>query len=339
MGGKAPEERKTVSSEKIAVVGMGLLGRGIATCFLGHGFEIVAVARSQTRHAEARRQIEQMIGELVDLAGFDAGLRTEWPSRYTAACEFEALRDCSFVVESVLEDAATKHDVFDQIEAVVSPEVVIASNSSAIPISQLQRGRKHPERLVGMHWAEPAHATRFLELIRGEQTSEQTVHRALGLARRLGKEPSLCQKELPGFIVNRIGYAMYREALHLLEAGVADAETIDRSVRNALGLWATVCGPLRWMDLTGGPELYLKAMQPVLPTLSKADEPSPVLKKLAESGARGIINGRGFFNYAPEEAQRWEELYRRHAWRVAQMQNEYFPLATGDVAGTKPNES
>jgi len=90
------------------------------------------------------------------------------------------------------------------------------------------------------------------------------------LARRLGKEPSVLQKEIPGFIVNRIGYAMYREALSLLEAGVADAETIDRSVRNALGLWATVCGPFRWIDLTGGPELYAKAMQHVLPTLNNS---------------------------------------------------------------------
>ena len=176
-----------------------------------------------------------------------------------------------------------------------------------------------------MHWAEPAHATRFLEIVRGEHTSDETLQKTTDLARRLGKDPSLCQKEIPGFIVNRIGYAMYREALNLLESGVADVETIDRSVRNALGLWTTVCGPFRWIDLTGGPELYFKAMKPVMPTLSKADEPAAKMRELAESGARGILNGRGFYNYTAEEAQRWEELYRRHAWRVAQMQNEYFP--------------
>jgi 3-hydroxybutyryl-CoA dehydrogenase len=118
---------------------------------------------------------------------------------------------------------------------------------------------------------------------------------------------------------------MYREALHLLETGVADAETIDRSVRNALGLWATVCGPFRWIDLTGGPELYAKALGGVLPTLNNATELPPVMQRLAESGARGIVNGRGFFNYTTEEAHAWEDLYRRHAWRVVQMQDEYFP--------------
>jgi 3-hydroxybutyryl-CoA dehydrogenase len=304
---------------------MGLLGRGIVASFLGHGFEVVAIARNRERHAEARRHIRAMVDELVDLAGFDPALRQEWASRLTQATEFDALRDCAFVVESVIEDPAIKHEVLDQIEVQVSAQAIIASNSSAIPISRLQHGRRHPERLILMHWAEPAHATRFLEIVRGEHTSDETLRQTAELARRLGKDPSLCQKEIPGFIVNRIGYAMYREALNLLESGVADVETIDRSVRNALGLWTTVCGPFRWMDLTGGPELYFKAMKPVMPTLSKADELSEKMRELAESGARGILNGRGFYSYTPEEARRWEELYRRHAWRVAQMQNEYFP--------------
>ena len=313
-------------NERVAVVGLGLLGRGIAASFLGHGFEVVAFDSDAQRQSDARRHIGEMIGELVDLAGFDARLREDWGGRYFPAAGFEALEGCSFVVESVTEDAAVKGDVFDHIEAHVDSATVIASNSSAIPISQLQQGRRHPERFLAMHWAEPAHATRFMELIPGAQTSAQTLETALVLARRLGKEPCVCRKEVPGFIVNRIGYAMYREALHLLETGVTDAETIDRSVRNALGLWATVCGPLRWIDLTGGPELYARAMQHVLPTLSKADAVPPALQKLADSGARGITNGRGFFNYTPEEARHWEELYRKHAWRVAALQAEYFPM-------------
>jgi 3-hydroxybutyryl-CoA dehydrogenase len=325
---------RDMNADTVAVIGMGMLGRGITACMLGHGFRVVALARSAQRHDEAFRQIEAMIGELVDLAGFDPSLRQGWAARLTQATGFEALRDCSFVIESVLEDVAVKHEVLAHVEAQVLPDVIIASNSSAIPMSELQRRMKHPERLIGMHWAEPAHATRFLELIRGEHTAESTLQQTAELARRLGKEPSLCQREVPGFIVNRIGYAMYREALNLLEAGVADVETIDRCVRNALGLWATLCGPFRWMDLTGGPELYLKAMAPVLPTLSQATEAPRRMRELAESGARGIINGRGFYDYSPDEARHWEELYRRHAWCVARLQNEYFPrAAAAPVAG------
>lgn len=316
----------TPQPERIAVVGLGLLGRGIAARFLGWGFHVVALDRSAAQHATAREHIERMIGELIELGGFDASLREEWSARFTPATAFEALTGCSFVVESVTEDPAVKQAALDAIEAQVGAGVVIASNTSSIPITQLQARAKHPERFVGMHWAEPAHATRFMELVRGDRTSDAAIETAAALARRLGKEPCLCRKDVPAFIVNRVGYAMYREALHLLESGVADAETIDTAVRNAMGLWAAICGPLRWIDISGGPELYAGTMNRVLPTLSKADGVPPVMRQLAESGAHGIANGVGFYTYTPEDAKRWEELYRRHAWRVTQMQDEYFPL-------------
>ena len=314
-----------MNPKRVGVVGLGLLGRGIAACFIGHGFEVVALDHDSQAMTLIREQVQEMVNELVEFGGFNASLRQEWAGRYFPANDYDALANCSFVVESVPEDVATKQKVYDCLEAVVDAKTVIASNSSAIPISQLQLKRRYPERFLAMHWAEPAHATRFMEIIRGEKTSDAAVQATLNIARQLGKEPSVLCKELPGFIVNRIGYAMYREALSLMEAGVADAETIDRSMRNALGLWATVCGPLRWVDITGGPELYAKAMQHVFPTLNNSPEVPAPIKKLADAGARGTLNGRGFYNYTPEEARHWHELYRKHAWRVAQMQNEYFP--------------
>lgn len=271
-------------SERVGVVGLGLLGRGIAACFARHGFQVVAVDRSEAQRARV-------------------------PG---ATGDFSQLADCTFVVESVTEDIGTKDDVLAAIEAVVSAVTVIASNTSAIPISQLQARRAHPARFVGMHWAEPADSTRFMELIRGEHTSDKTLATAETMARRLGKDPCIVRKDIPGFIVNRIGYAMYREAVHLLDTGVADAETIDRAMRNAFGLWATACGPFRWMDITGGPALYAKAMAPVLPTLCSATEPSPTMQRPR------------FHECSEEEARRWEELYRRHAQRVTEMQEEYF---------------
>ena len=238
----------------------------------------------------------------------------------------EPLAECEFLIESVLEDVAVKQEIYDRLESVLRPEVPIASNTSALPISRLQQGRRHPERFLGMHWAEPAHATRFMELVRGQQTSDAAFRAAAALARSIGKEPSLVLKDVPAFIVNRLGYAMYREAFHLLEMGAADVETIDRSCRNALGLWATMCGPFRWMDLTGGPALYAKAIAGVLPTLSNATELPKLMTDLVESDARGMANGRGFYEYSEEEARRWEQLFREHAWTVRKLLDQYFPL-------------
>ncbi len=310
----------------VGVAGLGLLGRGIAACLLGHGFRVVAFTRREATHDEARNYIDRAIHDLVERAGFPEELLQEWAERYEPVTSLEPMADCQFVIESVIEDMDTKQEVFDQLESLVTPDVPIASNTSALPISHLQQGRKHPQRFLGMHWAEPAHATRFLEIIRGEQTSDAALETAAGLAKAIGKEPSMVEKDVPAFIVNRIGYAMYREALNVLEMGVADVETIDRPVRNALGLRATMCGPFRWMDLTGGPALYGKAIEGVLPSLSNATELPKTMQDMREADARGVANGHGFYEYTEEEAKQWEDLLRRHAWTVRELMNQYFPL-------------
>ncbi len=323
---RTPTEPVAATSQTIGVAGLGLLGRGIAACLLGHGVRVIAFTRRQETHEAARRYIARAIDDLITRAGFPAGLADQWPIRYEPVDSIAPFASCHFVIESVVEDAAAKRQIFDELEAVVGPDVPIASNTSALPISRLQQDRKHPERFLGMHWAEPAHATRFLELIRGEQTSDAAFQKAAELGKAVGKEPSLVQKDVPAFIVNRLGYAMYREAMNLVASGVADIETVDRSARNALGLWATMCGPFRWIDLTGGPSLYAKAVEGVLPSLSNATKLPEMFSQLAATDARGIVNGRGFYSYTEEEARRWEELFREHAWTVRELMNKYFPL-------------
>lgn len=310
----------------VGVVGLGLLGRGIAACLVANGFDVLGYTLTETSHAEACAYIKQAIEDLIERAGFPSALRESWPHSYTAIHELGSLGPCDFVIESVVEDLSVKQRVFDEIETIVRADVPIASNTSSLPITQLQRARRHPQRFLGMHWAEPAHATRFLELIRGEQTSNAAFQVVIDLARRLGKEPSVVQKDVPAFIVNRLGYALYREAAYILEMGVADVETIDRSFRNAFGLWASMCGPFRWMDITGGPAAYAHTLARVLPSLSNSAGLSKVFQAMIDQDANGTGNGRGFYSYTREETQKWEALFLEHAWKVRDLMNEYFPL-------------
>jgi 3-hydroxybutyryl-CoA dehydrogenase len=312
--------------ETVAVVGLGLLGRGIATCFLAHGFRVVGYERAAAAHDIANEYIERGLREMVEHAALQEAFIDTWRGNYHATQTFDDWPACDFVVESVAEDPLAKQAVLDQIERVVRSDVPIGSNTSAIPITRLQQGRRYPERFFGMHWFEPAHATRFLELIPGNQTSPATMAIAANIARRCGKEPSVLAKDIPGFIVNRLGYAIYREALNLLELGVADAATIDRSFRNACGVWSTIFGPFQWMDLTGGPELYWKAMEHVLPTLSTATEPPAPIQRMIAEGAQGVSNGRGFYNYTPETAMQADELFHAHAWAARALMDKYFPI-------------
>lgn len=318
-----------IEIERIGLVGLGFLGRGIAACLLAHGLRVVAHTRSIEARREAEAYINTAMSELVEFAGFPHSLLQSWPARIQFVDGFEAFSNVDFVIESVVEDVEIKNEVFDALESQVADTVPIASNTSSLSVTLLAERRRLPARFLGMHWAEPAYATRFLELIRGEKTNDAAFARAVALAQRVGKEPSLVQKDVPAFIVNRLGYAMLREALHLLETGVADAATIDRSFRNAIGLWAGFSGPLRWIDLTGGPALYGKTMSNVLPTLNNADAISNSMRQMMENGDKGVANGRGFYHYSPEDKQIWEERFRRSVWQAWRWSEE---LGLGDGA-------
>ncbi len=311
--------------ETVGVAGLGFQGREIVACLLGYGFRVIGYTRHRATHDVARQYIADGVKDLVEHSGCPASLVGAWADRYEATESCEAFRPCDFIIETVIEEAGAKQQVFDQIEAVIGPTVPVASNTSTLPITQLQKQRRHPERFVGMHWGEPAHVSRFLEVVRGEQTNDATVQAAIALGRKARKEPSLVQKDVVAFIANRIGYAIYREALSLLELGIGDVETIDRSFRNAVGMWATIGGPFREMDLTGGPAVYAPVMKGVLPHLSNSREVPQVLRDLAASDARGITNGRGFYNYTPEEAKRWDHLFRESAWEVRKLMDKYVP--------------
>jgi 3-hydroxybutyryl-CoA dehydrogenase len=305
----------------IGVAGLGLLGRGIVTSFLSHGFRVVALELSPDAQADARQYVKAGIQELVTRGGMDGSLLREWEGRYTVTTNVADFAPCAFVVESIFEDPQAKRALYDQLERTLAPAVPIASNTSALPISALQKDRAHPQRFIGMHWAMPCHLTRFLEVIRGEQTNDETVEAALALGRRAGKDPSLVRKDVEGFIVNRVAYATYREALWLLENGVADAETIDRSIRNARSVWANIAGPFRWMDMSGLAG-YAAVMEGLFPKLSCETGLPKVMRDLIDSGARGMANGRGFYEYTPEEVERWRKLLIENVWRVRELTND-----------------
>ena len=315
--------------DPVGVIGLGLLGRGITASLLGAGFEVIAVETRPQAVQEAHAYIAEAVSELIGHGGSPSQKALSWTERYRFSNSLADLKPCAFVIESVSEDLAVKLQVFDDLEDIVGADIPIASNTSALPITSLQAGRKHPSRFLGMHFAEPAYATRFLEIIRGEQSSDACIGLATELGSATGKEPCVVNQDIPGFIVNRLGYAMYREAANLLELGIGDVETIDCASRNALGLWATLCGPFRWIDITGGPALYAKAMAGVLPTLNNRPEVPNIFREKREIVERGA-GQTGFYSYEEGEIERWRKLLHEHAWEVRRLQTRYYPLTDDD---------
>lgn len=310
------------SIRTVGLAGLGTLGRGIAACFLGYGFKLIVLEPNAAARAKARAYIQEALQELVERAGFPNELPQEWTKRYIEADSPAAFAPCDFVAESIIEDERAKTELFTAIESHVRADVPIATNTSAIPISLLQKGRAHPERFVGMHWLQPAYVTRFLEVIRGEQTNDRTFRLTEALGWRLGKEPALVHKDAPGFVANRLGYALMREAMHLIEEGVADPQTIERCMRHTWGSYLLVAGPLRNMDLWGLP-LYAQVMERLFPELSNAQGPPPILRRMIEAGNTGAPAGKGWFEYAPGEAEQWERRIRELQWDMRALAEKY----------------
>src|SRR5439155_10830272 len=144
----------------------------------------------------------------------------------------------------------------------------------------------------------------FIEVIRGEQTSDATIHSIMSIAKQIGKEPAMVNRDIEGFLVNRLCYAMYREALHLLSEGYADAETIDRCWRNCVGSWSNIARPFRWMDLTGTSP-YAAGMRRIFPTLCNSAEMPAIMQKLESEHAMGVTHGRGVYSCTEADEKTW----------------------------------
>ena len=309
----------------IAVVGLGPLGRGIAACCLSRGFTVIGVDREQKNRDLFRNFLPEALSHCIEAGVLGTGDPEEWQGRLELSGDLAPIGRACLVIESIAEDLPMKKQLLHEMEEVVGEGVYIGSNTSAFPVTSLQDGCKHPERVFGMHWSSHGHVTRFMELTPGEKTSAQTMEFATAMAKRLGKEPAVLKKDIAGFLCNRIAYAMYREAMYLLESGVADAEAIECSFRNSVGLWAAMCGPLRVIDVMGGGAFYADSMKGVLPTMANSTELPDTMQTFIEQDAKGPKNNIGFFDYQNGDAERWAERFTAAILTTKKYQDQHVP--------------
>jgi len=303
------------------------MGTSIAACLLARNQKVFAVESDAGNRRTARRRVS------VLLQGMNReGLLRRTPESllelFHVSDRYDELAGCDIVIEAITESVPAKKHVINNIEKVVSMPTLIGTNTSGIPVSVLQSGTRHPERIVGIHWAEPAHITRFMEIVCGNKTDESNAEAAMQLARSWGKEPSLLRRDIRGFLTNRVFYAMLREAFFLLEEGYATAADIDRSLRNDLGYWITFAGPFRMMDLMGIPA-FETVMRGLFPELNCAKRTPRLMENLVKSGARGISNQKGFYRYTPAQAKRWERLFLQFSYDIRALAQRY-PEDAGD---------
>jgi len=311
------------------VVGLGLMGTSIVTCLVAAGHQVVAIDKDAARRRNLQRRVSVQLRDMrrEKLLSKDPVMVLK---NLSTSDDFGALRDCGLVIESIFENLSEKRAVLRQIEDAVSPETLIGSNTSALPVTELQRGARHPERILGVHWGEPAHILRFMEVICGDETDKRNAEQVMRLASLWKKEPTLVCRDVRGFITNRIMYAMMREAFYLVENGYATVEDVDRSVRNDMGYWITMAGPFRYMDLTGIPA-YAAVMRDLLPDLCRSQETPKLMQEIVASGARGTSNAKGFYRYTPAEAKRWEKRFLDFSYEIRALALKYSERSRAEV--------
>jgi len=278
---------------RIAVIGAGLMGHGIAQVFAlaGHDVTIYDSVQASLDSAKAR-----ILTNLKDLGDDQGAVERVTPISDLAA----AVCDADYVVEAVLEDLPLKQKLFAEIERHVRPDAILASNTSVIPITDIMQGLARRERALGTHWWNPPYLVPLVEVIETQWTAPEAVAFTMKLHADAGKKPAHVKKDVPGFIGNRLQHALWREAVSLVENGICDAETVDTVIKAAFGRRLAVLGPLENADMVGT-DLTLAIHKTVLPVIDSRPGPSPYLEKLVADGKLGFKSGEGFHKWSPEQ--------------------------------------
>jgi 3-hydroxybutyryl-CoA dehydrogenase len=279
-----------------AVVGAGLMGRGIAEVFARAGHPV----RLHDLDAGA---LHRAVDSLHDVDGPVEG-STDLAAAVTGA---------DLVVEAVAEDLEVKRDLFARLDRLV-PEALLATNTSVLPVGHIAERTTRPERVVGTHWWNPPGLIPVVEVVRGKHTSDETMERTTALLAGLGKLPVRVERDVPGFVGNRLQHALWREAIALVADGVCTAETVETVVRNTIGLRLAAMGPLENADYVGL-DLTLAIHEAVLPALDRSPGPSQLLRDLVAAGDLGAKSGRGFLTWPEGGRERAGARLARHIAR------------------------
>jgi 3-hydroxybutyryl-CoA dehydrogenase len=278
---------------RIAVIGAGLMGHGIAQVFALAGHEVAIYDPVAASLSTAKSRIATNLRDLGDDA---AALDRVHPQSDLA----DAVQDADYIVEAAPENLPLKQKLFAEIEAHANPDAVLSSNTSVIPITDIMQGLRRRERALGTHWWNPPYLVPRVEVIGTQWTSPQAIDFTMKLHRDAGKQAVHVKKDVPGFVGNRLQHALWREAVALVEQGICDAETVDTVIKASFGRRLAVLGPLENADLVGT-DLTLAIHRTVLPAIESRQGPSPYLEQLVAGGKLGMKSGEGFRTWTPEQ--------------------------------------
>ncbi|MGO5094926.1 3-hydroxyacyl-CoA dehydrogenase family protein [Agathobaculum sp. LCP25S3_E8] len=285
---------------KTGVVGAGRVGAGMATLMAGHGCEVTIVGLDEDDLKRCRGILEGNLDELVQQGLATEKNRASILRRFTLTTDTAALKDCVFVLEAAFEDVNVKKGIYRQVEAVVAPDTLMASTTSAISVELLTAEMAHPERFAVTHPFQPAHMLPLVELVGGPNTSPATIDRLRVFMEELDREVVTLRKSVPGFIINRLAQALFRESLYLVEQGVVSVSDIDKAIKYAVGMRYASIGLLEYFDDVGF-NLERDIAQTVYPDLCSTRAIQQIVLDGLASGKTGRSVGKGLYDWSKKD--------------------------------------
>ncbi|MGB0664092.1 MAG: 3-hydroxyacyl-CoA dehydrogenase family protein [Pontibacterium sp.] len=306
---------ETSNAMNISIIGAGLMGQGIALTCLRAGHRVSVYDPSADAIASLSGRVATGLAALGEsAAAIERMLKNLFPSLSLKPC----VEHADFVTEAVPEKLELKQRIFAEVESYVSRECVLASNTSVIPITKIMSGLVYKDRALGTHWWNPAHLIPLVEVVKTADTSELAMDFTVELLAGIGKTPVRVEKDVPGFIGNRLQHALWREAVSLVEHGVCDAAAVDTVIKSSFGRRLAVLGPLENADLVGT-DLTQDIHSQVLYDLDASDRPSPYLDALVAQGKLGMKSGQGFYVWQDGDAAKIQRKVISHLTELQQV--------------------
>lgn len=302
-------ERTPAELQSVGVVGAGEMGPGIALTFARFGYGVTLVDQYESALADGLDDVDRFL-TLLDDRDLLSEDRETIRSRIETATELTALADADYVTEAVTEALDVKQEVFGALDDVCADDVVLASNTSSLDVDEIARATDRPSQVIVTHWMNPPWVVPVVEVVTGETTAAETEAFVLALLEDVEKSPVVLSGVVPGYLINRMNFAIAREALSMIEEGVVTKEDVDTLFTEAFGPRYTLMGPIEMLDLFGH-DTNLAISEYVFPSLSDADTPPALLEELVEAGDLGMKTGRGFYAYDASERETVEEIDRR----------------------------
>ena len=289
--------------QRVSVIGAGLMGHGIAQIFATRGY---AVTLTDVKEELLSKALEGVRSNLTLMAEKGIGRREDIDSilaRIKTTVDMAEAADGAYcVIEAVFENLELKQKIFQDLDALCPEGTILATNTSVISITEIAEKSVHRERIVGTHFWNPPYLVPLVEVVRGKDTADWTMDKTYDLLKEVGKHPVRVNKDVPGFVGNRLQHALWREAISIVERGIADAATVDECIKNGFGLRLPVLGPMATADMVGT-DLALAIHEYILKHLESSPEPSPLLKEKVARGELGFKTGRGFQEWPPQTIQ------------------------------------